>query len=172
MVDYCFKWNYADGEPGVPLTEEEARVKDAAGEEYSAVMPPRDGMRFPVLVTPVWKSGVVAVTFLDDFGRKATEYTFMKKTEESLFLTRVHMWTYPNDEPGLRLSDSSSNEMVSYREDGYVKRVVKNKVENFQETVEYTDVPVDTNWEPIPTFGDFRSIARFERDREVTNRIP
>jgi hypothetical protein len=82
------------------------------------------------------------------------------------------MWTYPNDEPGLRLSDSSSHETAYYREDGYVKRVIKNKVEHFQETVEYTDVPVDTNWEPIPTFGDYRSIARFERDRQVTNRIP
>jgi len=172
MVDYCFKWNYADGEPGVPLTEEEARVKHDAGEEYTAVMPPRTGTKSPILVTPVWKSGVVAVTFLDDPGRKATEYTFMKKTDESLFLARVNMWTYPNDEPGLRLSDSSSIETVYYREDGYVKRVIKNKVEHFQETVEYTDVPIDTNWEPIPAFGDFRSIARYERDQQVTNRIP
>jgi len=172
MVDYCFKWNYADNEPGEPLTEAEARVKDGAGEEYSAIMPPRTGMKSPVLVTPVWKTGVVVVTFQDDPGRKATEYTFMKKADESLFLTRVHMWTYPNDEPGLRLSQSSAHETVNYREDGYVKRVIKNKVENFQETVEYTDVPVDTNWEPIPTFGDYRSIARYERDQQVTNRIP
>jgi hypothetical protein len=172
MVDYCFKWNYADGAPGVPLTEEEARVKDSSGEEYTAIMPPRTGMTSPVLVTPVWKTGVVVVTFLDDFGRKATEYTFMKKTDESLFLTRVNMWTYPNNEPGLRLSDSSSTEVVNYREDGYVKRVIKNKVERVQETVEYTDVPIDTNWEPIPTFGDYRSIARYERDGQVTNRIP
>lgn len=172
MVEYCFKWNYADGGPGVPLTEDEARAKDAAGAEYTAVMPPRAGSRSPVLVTPVWSSGVVAVTFLDDPGRKATEYTFMKKTDESLFLTRAHIWTYPNDEPGLRLSDSSSSETVQYREDGYVKRVVKNKAERSQETVEYTDVPVVHNWEPIPAFGDYRSIARFERDEQVTNRIP
>ncbi|MCP2163568.1 hypothetical protein [Goodfellowiella coeruleoviolacea] len=172
MVDYCFKWNYADGAPGEPLTEDEARVRDSAGEEYTAVMPPRPGTKSPVLVTPVWKTGVVVVTFLDDPGRKATEYTFMKKTDESLFLTRVHMWTYPSEQPGLRLSDSSSHETVHYREDGYVKRVVKNKVERFQETVEYTDVPVGTNWEPIPVFGDYRSIARYERDEQITNRIP
>jgi hypothetical protein len=171
MVDYCFKWNYTEGAPGLSLTEDEARVKDGAGEEYTAIMPSRAGMESPVLVTLVWKTGVVVVTFLDDFGRKATDYTFMK-TDEILFLTRAHMWTYPNDEPGLRLSDSSSHETVYYRDDGYVKRVVKNKMEHFHETVEYTDVPVDTNWEPIPSFGDYRSIARYERDRRVTNRIP
>ncbi|SDU33175.1 hypothetical protein [Jiangella alkaliphila] len=148
----------------MPLTEEEARVRDGAGEEYTAVLPPRTGTTFPVLVTPVWKTGVVAVTFLDDVGRKATEYTFMKKAEDRLFLTRVHLWTYPNDQPGLRLSDSASHETVHLREDGYVKRVVKNKVENVQETVEYDDVPVDANWEPIPSFGDYGSIARYERD--------
>jgi len=163
MVDYCFKWNYADGGPGVSLTEDEARVKDGAGEEYSAILPPREGMKFPVLVTLVWKTGVVVVTFLDDAGRKATEYTFMR-TNDSLFLARVHMWTYPNNEPGLRLSDSSSHETVYYRDDGVVKRVVKNKAEHFEETSEYTDVPVDTNWEPIPSFGEYRSIARYERD--------
>jgi hypothetical protein len=172
MVDYCFKWNYADNEPGEPLTEAEARIKDGAGEEYSAVMPPRPGTKSPVVVTPVWKSGVVVVTFLDDPGRRATEYTFMKKTEESLFLVTVDMWTYPNDEPGLRLAQASIYETVDYREDGYVKRTVKNKAENFKETVEYTDVPVDTNWEPIPVFGDYRSIARYDRDEQVTNRIP
>jgi hypothetical protein len=172
MVDYCFKWNYADGAPGMPLTEDEARIKDSAGEEYTAIMPPRAGTKSPVLVTPVWKTGVVVVTFLDDFGRKATEYTFMKKTEESFFLTRAHTWTYANDEPGLRLSDSSSHETLHYRDDGHVKRIIKNKVEHFQEIVEYTDVPVDANWEPIPTFSDYRSIARFERDGQVTNRIP
>jgi len=163
MVDYCFKWNYAAGGPGVPLTEDEARVKDSAGEEYTAIMPPRLGMKFPVLVTVVRKTGVVVVTFLDDAGRKATEYTYMK-TDERLFLTRALMWTYPNDEPGLRLSDSSSHETVYYRVDGSVKRVVKDKIAQSKETVEYTDVPVASNWEPIPSFGDYTSIARFERD--------
>jgi hypothetical protein len=171
MVNYCFKWNYADNAPGEPLTEAEARVKHEAGEEYSAVMPPRSGAQSPTLVTPVWKTGVVVVTFLDNPGRKATEYTFMKKTEESLFLARAHMWTYPNDEPGLRLADAISHETVHYREDGYVKRVIKNKVDRAQETIEYTDVPIADNWEPIPAFGDYRSLARFERDEQVTNRI-
>ncbi|SDE00490.1 hypothetical protein [Actinokineospora iranica] len=169
MVDYCFKWNFADGAVGIPLTEAEARARDVAGEEYTAIMSPRAGAKSPTLVTVVWKTGVVVVSFLDDPGRKAVEYTFMKKTDESLFLTQVHTWNYPNDRRGLRLSDCTSHETVHYREDGYAKRVVKNKVERFQETVEYNDVRVDANWEPIPAFGGYRSLARFERDEPVAN---
>jgi hypothetical protein len=168
MVDYCFKWNYADGIPGVPLTEDQARAKDGAGEEYTAVMPPRAGMESPVLVTPAWKSGVVVVTFLDDGGhRVASAYTFKRKRDDRLFLARVTTWTYPNNVPGLRRSDSTSHETVYFREDGYVKRIVTNKAEQYKETIEYTDVPVDANWERIPTFGDYRSIARYERDGQA-----
>ena len=76
----------------MPLTEDQARVKHSAGEEYTAIMPPRPGTRFPVQVTPAWKTGVVVVTFLDDFGRRATDYTFVKQTGERLFLTRrIHV---------------------------------------------------------------------------------
>ncbi|WP_433336095.1 hypothetical protein [Spirillospora sp. CA-294931] len=166
MVDYCFKWNYADGVPGEPLTEAEAQTRDDTGEEYTAIMPSRPGAASPTLVTLVRKTGVVVVTFLDDPGRKAVEYTFIKKAHENLFLARAHIWTYPNDEPGLRLSDSSTHETVCYREDGFVKRAVKNKLERSQETIEHTGVLVDANWEPIPAFGDYRSIARFERRQE------
>ncbi|TWD83151.1 hypothetical protein FB561_4309 [Kribbella amoyensis] len=163
MVRYCFKWNYADSCPGDLLTEEEARSRDSAGEEYTAVLPPRDGTTAPVLVTVVRKTGVVVVTFLDEPGRKAAEYTFLKKTDPRLFLSRVSLWGYPTDEPGLRLSSSSWHETVNYREDGTVKRVVKNKVERSQEVFEYTDVPMDSQWEDLPVFGNYRSIARYER---------
>ncbi|TDD62651.1 hypothetical protein E1263_02740 [Kribbella antibiotica] len=163
MIEYCFKWNYADGRPGVPLTVDEARDRDLAGTEFTAILPARLGSTSPVLVTPVWATGVLVVTFLDEPGRKATEYTFQKRTDDRLFLTRVHTWTYPTDEPGLRLSAASTHETVLYQEDGLVKRVVKDKVERTQETVEYADVPVDSNWEPIPVFGDYGSIARWDR---------
>lgn len=163
MITYCFKWNYADGAPGELLTMDEARSRDDAGEEYTALLSTTGSSSFPTLVTLAWKTGVVVVTFLDLFGRKTAEYTFRKKTTESLFLRRVHLWTYPNDQPGLRLADSTSHETVYYQEDGSVKRVVKNKIKQTQETIEYTNVPVDANWEPIPQFGDYHSIARYER---------
>jgi hypothetical protein len=163
VISYTFRWNSRRNRPGNPLSEEEARARDAAGEEYTAVLPPRPGTNFPVLVTPVWKTGVVVVTFIDDFGRQYMEYTFQKRDGDRLFLTRVHLWTYPSDEPRLRLSDASAHEDIVYREDGYSQRVITNKVEGYKETVEYTDVPVDDNWEPMPVFGEYSAIGRFER---------
>jgi hypothetical protein len=163
VLDYTYKWNYRRNRPGQVLSEEEARLKDAAGDEYTAVMPPRPGTTRPVLVTPVWQTGVVVVTFIDEFDRRAVEYVFSKKDDTRLFLDDVHMWTYPNDEPRLLLSAATVRERVSYYTDGYVKRVITNVGEHYKETIEYRDVPVESNWEPIPTFGDYASIARFER---------
>jgi hypothetical protein len=163
VISYTFRWNSRRNKPGNPLTTEEARARDAAGEEYTAILPPRPNTNYPVLVTPVWKTGVVVVTFIDDFGRQSVEYAFRKKDDNRLFLTRVHLWTYPNDEPRLRLSDTSMHETVVYREDGYAQRVITNKADGYRETVEYTDVPIDSNWEPVPTFGDYNSVGRFER---------
>ena len=162
-VQYTYRWNQRRNKPGNPLSEEEARARDAAGEEYTAVTPPRPGTSSPVLVTPVWKSGVVVVTFMDDPGRKTVEYTFAKKDESRLFLESVHLWSYPSDDPKLRLSDASVREEFHYREDGYVERIVTNKAEQYRETVEYSDVPVESNWEAVPEFGQWGSVARFER---------
>jgi hypothetical protein len=160
---YTFRWNYRRSRPGNPLSEDEARTKDAAGEEYTAVLPPRPTTISPVLVTPVRKAGVVVVTFIDDFGRRSVEYVFSHKDEARLFLSSVHLWTYPSDEPGLRLSDAVVHEDIRYREDGYVQHTITDKAAGHRETREYSDVPVHTNWEPVPTFGHYRSIARFER---------
>lgn len=164
MVDYCFKWNYADNCPGEPLTADAALARHRVGEEYTAVLPPGSENAAPVLVTVVRRTGVVVVTFLDGPGRKATEYTFMQRSGECLFLTRVHIWDYPDEQPGRRLSEACRHETLLYREAGAVKRTLKDKTSGHQETTKYVDVPVAANWEPMPEFGDYRSIARYERD--------
>lgn len=163
VTGYTFRWDHRRNEPGTPLSEEEARAKDAAGEEYSAILPPRPGTRSAVLVTPVWRTGVVVVTFIDDFGRRVVEYVFTGKDDHRLFLSGVRVWTYPNDQPGLLLSDAVVRENIRYREDGHVRRVITDKAERHRETVEYTGVPVDTHWESVPAFGAYGSIGRFER---------
>ncbi|ONI88844.1 hypothetical protein ALI22I_17925 [Saccharothrix sp. ALI-22-I] len=172
MRGYSFRWNHRRNRPGTELSEEEARARDAAGEEYTAVLPPRPGTRSPVLVTPVWQTGVVLVSFLDDPGRKIVEYVFTKKDDSRMFLSGVHLWEYPDDQPGRRLSEASRREDIRYHEDGYVHRTIIDKNEGYRETVEYTDVPVATNWEPVPAFGDYASIGRFERGRSPLNGAP
>jgi hypothetical protein len=103
------------------------------------------------------------VTFLDDVGREYMEYSFSRRGETRLFLVKVFIWTYPNDDPGLGLGDSMKHEDIRYREDGYVKRIIIDKVEGFKDTAEYSDVPVEDNWEPVPAFGDYWSVGRKER---------
>lgn len=163
QVTYCFKWNFRRQRAGTPLTAAEARDLDATGDEYTAVVPAEKDGNPPVLVTVVWKNDFVGVTFLDEAGRKNVEYSFYKKNNGNLFLENVSMWTYPDNNPRLRLNEATVQENIQYREDGYVNRVTIDKVENVKETKEYTDIPMDRNWEPVPSFGDYRSIARFER---------
>jgi hypothetical protein len=162
QVTYCFKWNSRRNRAGVPLSEAEAREQDAGGDEYTAVVP-QAGSAHPVLVTVVWKNNFVGVSFIDEVGRKYMQYSFYKKNEASLFLTNVVIWTYPNDDPKLLFADAVQQEEIQYREDGYVRRILIDKTEAVKDTTEYSDVPVDDNWEPVPTFGDYRSIARKER---------
>src|SRR5918998_5568452 len=131
--------------------------------------PPAAGNGYPVLVPPVWKNDFVAVTFLDEAGRQYMEYSFTKKDEKRLFLGRVFIWTYPSDDPKLSLGDSVKREDIRYREDGYVKRIVIDETEAVKDTTEYPDVPVDDNWEPVPEFGDYRSLARKERRRSAND---
>lgn len=171
QITYCLKWNIRRKRPGITLSEAEALARDAAGDEYTAVIPQPAGKGYPVLVTPVWKNDFLAVTFLDEAGRQHLQYSFTRK-DERLFLGRAFIWTYPSDDPKLDIGDSVKREDIRYREDGYVKRIVIDETEAVKDTTEYSDVPVDENWEPVPEFGSYRSIARKERRRSAYDGPP
>ena len=47
VIEYSFRWYYRRNRPGMPLSEQDARAKDTAGEEYTAVLPPRPGTPLP-----------------------------------------------------------------------------------------------------------------------------
>lgn len=164
-IVYCHSWNFRRRRVGIPLTEAEARARDAAGEAFMAVVPaPTDP--YPVLVDVVRQNRHIAVTFLDRHGRPSLKYHFDEVDRSSaptMFLRGVYLWGYPSDDPRLRLSQSSRLETYTYREDGYARRVVVDEIEHYKDTTEWSEVPVGTNWEPVPSFGDYRSIARRER---------
>ncbi|MFC4564674.1 hypothetical protein ACFO4E_22680 [Nocardiopsis mangrovi] len=160
-VTYCHRWNSRRARPGSPITEDEARESDAAGEEYTAIVPLPD-RTYPALVTVVGKKSYWSTTFLDAYGRETAKYIFDER-EGRLFLHRVFLRTYADDTPGLLLSDAARVEEVRIRPDGYMKRILIDKPKNEKITEEYSDVPVDSNWEPRPEFGAWSSITRFER---------
>jgi hypothetical protein len=162
-IEYCHSWNSRRNRVGVALTEGEARARNASGEEFIAVLRSAGGGQ-PVLVTVSGETDVITVTFRDRHGRQNLKYWFGKVDgDERLFLRTVMFWEYPSDDPKLRQSEATKVEETAFRPDGYVKRVVIDSVEQEKETTEYNSVPVDGNWEPVPEFGDYWSIARRER---------
>jgi hypothetical protein len=145
------------------LTEEEAQACNATGEQFIAALRWL-GSPQPVLVTVSGETDVITVTFRDQHGRHSLKYWFGKvDNDERLFLRTAMSWEYPSDDPKLRQSAATKVEDTSFRPDGYVKRVVLDGVENIKETTEYNSVPVADNWEPVPEFGNYWSIARRER---------
>lgn len=162
-IEYCHSWNSRRNRVGVPLSEADARARNATGEQFIAVVREKAGSQ-PALVTVSGENDVITVTFRDRHGRQNLKYWFGKvDDDERLFLRTVMFWEYPSDDPKLRQSDATKVEDTSFRPDGYVKRVVMDSVEQVKETTEYNSVPVADNWEPVPEFGNYWSIARRER---------
>lgn len=162
-VEYTWKWNYLENRVGVPLSEPEARLRHDNGEDYIALLGRSPNTCHPILVTLSINHEYASTEFLDKHGRPYIKYHFRQKNKEMMFLETVHIWHYPDEDPDLSRKDSNANEKYTYRENGYAKHVSINEDENVKETIEYTDVPVEMNWEPVPEFGDFKSIARWER---------
>ncbi|MBX9388414.1 hypothetical protein ACFPZ0_09715 [Streptomonospora nanhaiensis] len=162
VVEYCLTWNFRRGRVGVPMSQEEAEARNESGEEYTAVVSVPGGGQ-PALVTVAWKNEYASTQFLDERGRRNVKYVFRKVDGSRMFLNSVLVWTYPNDNPKLTLNQASRIEETSFREDGYVKLVEIDKDKNEKITSEYTDVPVEANWEPVPDFGDYASMVRWER---------
>ncbi|GAA4929203.1 hypothetical protein GCM10023224_05850 [Streptomonospora halophila] len=162
-VAYCWTWNYRRNRIGTPLTESEASSRDAEGDEYTAVLSTHPGLSHPILVTICWKNAYASTQFLDDHGRPHVQYEFAKVSDKQLFLKRVFIWEYPDDNPRLTVKDSKVYEEFDYREDGYLKHTKFNEYENVKDIAEYKETSVEANWEPVPEFGEYGSIARWER---------
>lgn len=160
---YAYRWNSRRKRPGRVLSETEARSRFSSGDEFTVVLPATGGESFGPLVTFVWKNRHVVTSFLDDYGRKSMEYTYYQEDEKWLFLYMRNVWVYPNDDPDLDFPEATKSEEVLQKKDGYTKRVILDEVNHTKDTIEYSDVPVEDNWEAVPKFGNWGPIARFDR---------
>ena len=61
-------------------------------------------------------------------------------------------WNWTDDAPGVSLTED---------EDAGQGRRGRGRTRR--------SMPVASNWEPIPSFGDYRSIARYERDGQAVS---
>lgn len=160
QVTYCEVWSDQFRSPTDEMTEEAARARDKKGELYCVVLGSPTSPE--AVLEVVWKNSYLGVEFIDDLGRTHTKYIFQKIESGKLFMTEVVIWTYPE---GARFEfEAEVIESVFFRPDGYVRRTVDDNTSDRKEITEYADVPLDANWEPVPEFGYWESVARYDRE--------
>lgn len=165
QVTYCELWSNKLRSPTDVLTEAEARDRDARGEQYCVVL--GDPGAPQAILDIAWVNSALRVSFVDEEGRSHTEYLFRKMENGKLFMHDATTWTYP--EGSRRKSQASHIEEAQFRPDGYASRTIDDSSAGQIEKTEYTDVPVENNWEPMPEFGHWESVARYDRDAPPPN---
>lgn len=160
-LTYCRRWNFARHQPIDPLTAEEARRRDEEGELYTVAV--GDHRPPDAVIEVVWNNNHVGVWFFDDRGRPWLHYSFRKIDDNRMFLHKITRRQWP--EGGHALNEANLIEELTHQPDGSVHREVQDDVAHEIVTSDYRDVPLDINWEPVPRFGHWASIARYNREQ-------
>jgi hypothetical protein len=80
-----------------------------------------------------------------------------------MFMATITRWEYPH-EAARTIDEFSVIEQIRYRRDGPVRREVRDKAANEIVRTDYGGVNLDINREPVPAFGDWESVARYNRE--------
>lgn len=161
---YCEVWSDELRSPTDVTTEGGARERAARGESFCVVLGDTASPQAVLEVVP--ENKFIDVSFVDEGGRTHTALGFTDMGGGKFFLSDLVMWSY---KPGAEnMSGAHRIETLEFRPDGYLKRTIDDDSVDHVEVMEYTDVPVDLNWEPEPEFGEWESIARLDRDVPVT----
>lgn len=166
-VEYAKVWDDIVHVMAGPITESEALrlFVDAAATEWYSVgvfgddVPEGGVPEFTLEIVP--GPSYISVTFYDQLYRMRYKYGF-RRHESRMFLESVTSWTYPDEERFYRRNKSSLTEIRTFTLDGTMHWYSHDKRTGM---VEEFDAPADvsTHWEPVPAFGDWESISRFER---------
>jgi hypothetical protein len=102
------------------------------------------------------------VFFLDRLGRPAFIYRFAP-VGHKLFLNVIREYVYPNDQAEA-MAGASVTIAGYFEPDSDVITVVESHHDEQREE-KYNQMNPDPgkNWEPMPSFGDWESLIRFER---------
>jgi hypothetical protein len=96
--------------------------------------------------------------FFDDNGRACLTYDFKQKEGENLFLSRaIHVEFESDGRPSIALT-------YAFNADGSILIERRNLVSgDIAEKNSFGDSA--PNWEPYPTFGNYESVCRLNRER-------
>lgn len=155
-VSYGERWSDLSLRIVDRLDAEAARQRHERGELYAAILgdPEHPWAHLNVRL----EVGYVDVTFLDEELREDLSYTFTREpgSEGDLFLEQATWRTY----------DSSSERVLSehyiFKPPNITHVRKRDYTANEQETYS-VEADLAQNWEPVPAFGDYESIAARER---------
>ncbi|MFE3442564.1 hypothetical protein ACFXNW_06000 [Nocardia sp. NPDC059180] len=160
LVAYCRRWNFRRARAMDVLTADQARELDAAGQWYTVVLGEETA---PGAILEVARGNRhITTNFLDEQGRQALAYDFRAVDDERMFMGVVTRWGFGTAD-ARSISEADMVDVLAYRADGVVRRTVRDGREQQRRVTDFHDVRVDLNWEPVPAFGDWTSIARRDR---------
>ena len=155
-VSYGERWNEVRGEPWPPLDEDEARRRHEAGEPYVAYVHDVDG-RPGAVVELGLRCARVGVSFLDENGHRATYYIFKPDRAGGLRLDEFG---------GRRVGRDGQITLAERRRflpGGLVSATRRNLLSGEHKRWEDRLDDLSKLSEPMPAFGDYESITRYER---------
>jgi len=154
-VQYADRWLSRRGKPGRAIDVDEARRRHETGELYTVVL--GDQERPTSYLDVRLEAGFVGVHFFDDAGRPYLTYHFARdpNSGDDLFLEQVSYREYEGEEV-------VRGDAYYFKPDGTVVKEHKDYVRRDADRGETRD-DVSSNWEPVPEFGSYESIARLER---------
>lgn len=167
QVTYGLLWSDELGEVTDPMTEEQARARDASGEQYCVVL--GDPARPDAVIDVVGENNYIGVNFVNDNGWTELNYTFRQSTTQPgrLFMTEAVTWEYGPESQFDQ--DAPHIETLLYLEGGGAELTVSDEKSGVS-TARHDHLDVSTNWEDIPDWSapeDVRwaSIARRDRSK-------
>ncbi|GAA4046223.1 hypothetical protein [Streptomyces shaanxiensis] len=157
---YCEQWNNLTETPMNPLTPEQAQVRHASGELYTAVSSPAVQAAPTVRLEMRLETEYASVIFMDEYGRDTLDYTF-RLINGSFFLETSTSYSYGNSQERGGYADADRTEIYEFTTDGVVRRTVE--AEDGESKESRHGIDVSANWEPVPDFGAYASLIRRER---------
>ncbi len=165
-----YSWNWEDGDyinqdlvglgPPIDETEARRRYRDPEGKLFTVVI----GEPVVVTINIRWETKSIGVRYVDSRGRFWKENSFDLKDDGRLFMSESMTWHYEADEPNYKAPFITH---WTLKDDGQFTIFERNKREGLVDTKEAVDplTPEETAqlWEPVPEFGDWSSLCRFER---------
>lgn len=154
-LTYMDRWSERRPTQFEELNEDEARHRHETGELYTVLLgDPESPSAYLEVRLEV---GFVGVHFLDGDGRNYLTYLFGKQDGDDQLFREQAIWREYNENGKIR-----KGEAYIFKRDGTIYLDEKD-YEKQQAWEGKKQDDLSNNWEPVPEFGHYDSIARIER---------